>query len=269
MSHPAIADQIDQIRSEIEEASSLAECNGLARRIEELARHHGPDWRDDKDHLLRRLKVVRGRITRRYDARLEAIRAQRFELARQRAEELPAQMEPLLRAGRFAEAAALARFAAEPFMGTDQPEAFFEPWWTCAELMGELHDRIVDAARSGLLSDCSARRRVPGPIVASAVAEGSGQTVVDQGGGGRAKTRLAWDEPPPNVLCRWAAEVTDPKAKDQLLALGLLYLYRAADLKRAAECLRRAEKMGCDCSWSLAALARASKARGAKAENSK
>ena len=248
---PDASEEIARIRQEIAHAYSRADCNRLEWRIEELASRHGHDRQDQMADLRGKLKVARQRITHRYDAQLEAIRTRRFELARRKAEGLPARIEPLLRAGRFAEAAALARSAAEPFRGTDQPEAFFEPWWTCAELMGALQHKVIGAIAAG---------RLPCPV---SLPIGEGKATQDNTPASFSRTgdiattsSVAWNEAPPKVLCEWAAAVADPEVNDRVVALGLFYLYRAGDLEKAAECFQQVERRGGDCSWYLATLAR-------------
>lgn len=165
-------------------------------------------------------------LERTESAFLEASR-EKFEEARQHAAKLPGQIEPLLRAGRYSEAAEAARNAAAPFAGIDAVELFFERWWISAELMAALEKKTVDAIACGKLSGAL--------------------------GGEEAKTAVRAGLPqgrrPPKNLCELAAKVSDAESNWDMVALGLLYLYRAQNGERAADCFHAAESRGWDCSW--------------------
>jgi YVTN family beta-propeller protein len=142
---------------------------------------------------------------------LEASR-RKFEEARLRAERLPGQIGPLLRAGRYEEAAQSARNAAKPFAQIDAVELFFERWWLSAELMAAQEKKVAEAIAAGKLAS---------------------------------KTRGQ----DPNDLCELAGKLSDTNNNWDMLALGLLYLYRGGDSQRAMECFRVAERRGWDMSW--------------------
>jgi len=145
---------------------------------------------------------------------LEASR-RKFEEARLRAERLPGEIEPLLRAGRYEEAAEAARNAASPFAQIDAVELFFERWWFSAELMAAHERKVAGAIASGKLAGALRGRD-------------------------------------PKTLCELARQVSDTNDNWDMLALGLLYLYRGRNGERAMECFRRAEHRGWDVSWFMA-----------------
>ncbi len=163
-----------------------------------------------------------GTIERAESAFLETSR-RKFEEARQHAATLPGQIEPLLRAGRYDEAAEAARNAAAPFAQIDAVELFFERWWVSAELMVALEKKTGEAIASGTFRGEETKT------------------------GGR--PRLPRSRLPPQNLCELAAKVADAQSNWDMVALGLLYLYRGRSGEQAMGCFRAAEDRGWNCSW--------------------